>query len=59
MTPFECPKCKAGLSYVVEQKVYSRAVGHVVDDRVAWWSCPDCKHTWDRARALPSGAEGA
>jgi transposase-like protein len=57
MTPFDCPKCKADLSYVVEQINYSRAVGHVINDRVAFWECPDCRHTWDRALPSPAAKE--
>lgn len=46
--PDYCPRCEVNLSYTVDGKEYSHRIGHVVNDRVQRWECPQCGHQWDR-----------
>lgn len=38
----ECPHCKADLRDLVTGPPFMRAIGHTVNDRCAYYTCPDC-----------------
>jgi rubredoxin len=44
----ECPHCKVDLRDHKSGPPGVRQIGVIVEDRVAYWVCPDCKGTWDR-----------
>lgn len=43
-----CPSCGTDLAYEESGRWYSRRIGHIWNDRVQEWTCPDCGHTWPR-----------
>ena len=43
-----CPACDISWAYDVDGKRFSRVVGVVVADRIAYWSCPNCGTQWER-----------
>ena len=44
--PFSCPHCKADLRNHVTGAPFKREIGHIEQDRVSYWSCPDCGGIW-------------
>lgn len=46
--PLECPHCKADLRCHRTGPPFKREIGHVSEDRMSHYSCPDCKGTWPR-----------
>ena len=63
--PLICPHCLADLhgELIPKEKredyggalFFSKVVGVIVNDRVAYWKCPSCDRDWDMTGKLPGG----
>ncbi len=51
--PLECPHCHADLRDHENGPPFKREIGIDINDRIAYWRCPDCSQNFERNQPTP------